>query len=150
MKAIIDTNIAIDLMQKRDGFVEDAAKVFTICAGGLVEGFFTPNSICDIHYILKKYLHDEKEVRRCLSSWLDIINIVDLKPEDIVNAVESDMSDYEDAVIAATAKRNRIDFIITRNTKDFKESPVPALTPSQFVETSLKAGWQMDGINDIV
>ena len=76
--------------------------------------------------------------------------IVDLKPEDIVNAVESDMSDYEDAVIAATAKRNRIDFIITRNTKDFKESPVPVLTPSQFIETSLKAGWRMDGINDIV
>ena len=70
--------------------------------------------------------------------------------EDIVNAVESDMSDYEDAVIAATAKRNRIDFIITRNTKDFKESPVPALTPSQFIETSLKAGWRMNGINDIV
>ena len=150
MKAIIDTNIALDLMEKRDGFAEDAAKVFTICASGLAEGFFTPNSICDIHYILKKFMHDEKDVRQCLSSWLEIISLADIKPEDIRNALESDIPDYEDAVIAATAKRNRIDFIITRNTKDFKESPVPALTPSQFIETSLKAGWRMNGINGIV
>lgn len=150
MKAIIDTNIALDLMEKRDGFAEDAAKVFTICASGLAEGFFTPNSICDIHYILKKFMHDEKDVRQCLSSWLEIISLADIKPEDIRNALESDIPDYEEAVISSVAKRNNMDFIVTRNIRDFKKSSVPSVTPARFVEASLKAGWRTDGINDIV
>jgi hypothetical protein len=39
------------------------------------------------------------------------------------------MTDYEDAVQALCAKRNRADYIITRNVSDFSKSFVPAILP---------------------
>jgi len=43
------------------------------------------------------------------------------------------MSDFEDAIIAATALRENAEYIITRNIKDFTQSPIPAITPSDFL-----------------
>ena len=140
MKAIIDTNIAMDIMERRADFIEDAAKVFTICASGLVDGFFTPNSVVDIHYLLKRVIHDEKAVRTSMAFWEEMIDVTDIIADDIVNARESDISDYEDAVMAMAAKRSGIDYIVTRNTKDFENSPVPAVTPGEFIGIALKAG----------
>ena len=142
MKTIIDTNIAMDLMERREAYVEDAAKVFTICASGLVEGFFTPNSFCDIHYLLKRVVHDEENVRSSLSFWLEMISMTDIVAEDINNALGSQMTDYEDAVMAMIAKRCSIDYIVTRNKKDFENSPVPAVTPSEFISIALKADFK--------
>ena len=43
------------------------------------------------------------------------------------------MSDYEDALIAYAALRNDVDLIITRNAKDFAQSPVSIMEPAEFV-----------------
>ena len=52
---------------------------------------------------------------------------------DIVEKRERYFSDFEDAVIAATALREGASYIITRNTIDFVKSPVPAMTPADFL-----------------
>ena len=41
---------------------------------------------------------------------------------------------YDIALIAHAAERQNVDFIVTRNKKDFAHSPVPSLTPTEFVE----------------
>ena len=43
------------------------------------------------------------------------------------------MPDFEDALQAAAAVACKAQVIITRNVRDFKKSPVPAMTPEQFV-----------------
>lgn len=48
------------------------------------------------------------------------------------------ISDFEDAVVAAVAEASGCRYIVTRNNKDFTGSPVPAVTPTQFL-TSLPA-----------
>jgi len=54
---------------------------------------------------------------------------------DIYNAAELGFNDFEDAVIAAIAVREQSAYIITRDTKDFSKSPVPAITPDAFLAT---------------
>jgi predicted nucleic acid-binding protein len=49
------------------------------------------------------------------------------------------ISDFEDAIIAAIAMREKTDYIITRNTKDFSKSPVPAITPDTFLVNAKEA-----------
>ena len=53
---------------------------------------------------------------------------------DIVEKIEPHFSDFEDAVIAATAARENADYIITRNTGDFIKSSVPAISPTDFLK----------------
>jgi len=60
----------------------------------------------------------------------------DTTKHDIQNALLSSVSDFEDAVIVSSAKREDMDFIITRNKKDFANSVVKAITPIEFLESS--------------
>jgi len=43
------------------------------------------------------------------------------------------MPDYEDALIATCARHTKMDYIITRNIKDFANSPVPPIAPDNFI-----------------
>ena len=63
-----------------------------------------------------------------------IFSIIELKPNDLILATDLDFNDYEDALQSVCAKRIKADFIITRNTKDFKNSQVKAITPEQLLE----------------
>lgn len=58
---------------------------------------------------------------------------MDITPTDCRRAALSPMPDYEDALITHAAERQNVDFIIARNKKDFAHSPVPDLTPTEFV-----------------
>lgn len=138
MKVIIDTNIALDMMANRQDFQDDAAKVFTICIGGLAEGYFAYNSVCDLHFVLHHHFHDERQTRNSLETWLNLIGILDVSREDCMKALNSSASDYEDAIIEQTALRHRCDYIVTRNLKDFSDSPVPAVSPREFIQIALK------------
>ena len=138
MKVLIDTNIAIDMMANRQDFQDDAAKVFTVCIGGLAEGFFTSTSVCDLHYVLHHCFHDERQTRNSLEMWLNLVGILDVTSEDCKRALVSQTSDYEDAVLEQATARNGCDYIITRNLKDFSHSPVPAVSPRDFVSLALK------------
>ena len=138
MKVIIDTNVAIDIMAHRDEFIDDSAKVFTFCCSELVEGFFSSSTFSDLHYILHKYIHDENSVRRSMAFWLNMMGILEVNELDCKRAILSKMMDYEDALLAEVDRRHGIDYIVTRNAKIFVNSPVPAVTPHDFIEIAMK------------
>lgn len=50
-----------------------------------------------------------------------------------MNALLSKMLYFEDAVAGAIAKRIKAECIVTRNTKDFSNSPVPVIDPKDFL-----------------
>ena len=64
---------------------------------------------------------------------MHLVGFADALGEDVNAAIASNMTDFEDALVSAIAARCRMDYIITRNTWDFRESPVKALTPQEFL-----------------
>ena len=138
MKIMIDTNVAMDFMSDRQPFSDDAEKVFTFCCSELVEGFMAVNSFCDLHYILHRCLHDKEQERNILSFWSHFIHILEAGDVDCRYGLSSKIPDFEDAVISSVAKRNKCDYIVTRDAKDFINSPVPAVTPHDFIEIAMK------------
>ncbi|MBR6084909.1 MAG: PIN domain-containing protein [Spirochaetales bacterium] len=138
MKVIIDTNVAMDFMSDRQPHSDMAEKVFTFCCSELAEGYMTANSLCDLNYILGKCLKDKEQKKSIISFWHHFIRILDTGDVDISHALSSDMDDFEDAVIASVAARNRCDYIVTRNVKDFEKSPVPAITPEEFIPIAMR------------
>ena len=52
----------------------------------------------------------------------------------LLSASRLDMPDFEDAIQAASALANGLDFIITSNLKDFKKSPIKTVSPAEFMK----------------
>ena len=134
MKIVIDTNIVIDYFADREPFADFAEQIFELCDSELVEGYFTANTITDIYYILRKIAGD-LQTREHIKTISAILNIVDVTGNDIMKALESHMTDFEDALLSECAKRIRADYIVTRNTRDFIDSPVIAIEPADFINT---------------
>lgn len=73
-------------------------------------------------------------MREAVQTLLAIVDVEDIKKADITGAFDSEMSDYEDAVQAQCAKRNKVDYIVTRNVRDFSKSPVAAILPGDVLK----------------
>ena len=92
-------------------------------------------SLADIHYILHRNGLSGEALDTAMASLFELFDVFDAIGQDGKRALESPMKDYEDALIAESAARNGMDIIITSNTKDFKDSPVQAMRPEQFVKS---------------
>lgn len=64
---------------------------------------------------------------------LDYVSILDVTDSDCRKAINSDIPDFEDAVLVECAIRNKMDYIITDNLKDFSKSSVPAIDSNDFI-----------------
>lgn len=133
MDVLIDTNVVLDALVSREPFSEAAQKIFLLAAEDEINAFLTANSVADVYYLLHKYLHRKSGCRETLIKLFALFDILDVTASDCKNALELEMSDYEDALLASCAKRKRMDCIVTRNLKDFVKSPVKAISPDDFI-----------------
>lgn len=133
MKVLIDTNIILDVLCNRSEFVENSAKIFKLCEVKKIEGYISALSVPNIVYIMRKELDSDK-IKDVLATLSLIFTIVDLKADDIKKAALMNFKDYEDALQSACASRMKMNFIVTRNIKDFINSKVTAITPSELID----------------
>ena len=131
MKIVIDTCVILDVFANRESFKNDSFNVLKLCIEGKLSGCVSSNSISDIYYILHKYNHNKKKSLEDIKKLLEIIDVIDVTKEDIINATESNINDFEDAILEECAKRNHINTIVTRNTTDFQNSSLNILSPTQ-------------------
>jgi len=133
MKIVIDNNVILDVFQNRKPFVQFSSRVLRLVETKQVKGYVTANSITDIHYVLNRSLKDKEKIYEAIDVLLQLIDIIDVTAKDVRNAFHPNVGDFEDELISVCAERAKIDYIITRNTKDFTNSPVPAIIPDDFL-----------------
>lgn len=134
MRALVDTCVAIDVLQHREPFWEDSFAVVMAVANRRVDGFLSAKSFTDIYYLTHRATHDDSETRKIISTLLVPFDLLDTSGMDCRRAVSSLLSDFEDAVMVETALRSGMDCIVTRNERDYKASPVPVYTPTEFLK----------------
>ena len=133
MKVCFDTSVVIDIMGKTAWF-KDSFAAYDVAMLRKFELLLSVSSTTDIVYVLhSRGLLSKKQARAALETIFRLFDLMDNEPSDCRFAYESDMGDYEDALIAYAAKRNDVDLIVTRNKGDFAHSPVPAVTPEEFL-----------------
>lgn len=132
MRVLLDTNVIIDVLAKREPFYRDALMVLRYSEMGKITGIITASCVTDIMYILRKYLHTP-QLRKSVQSLVSILNVCDVTKEDILQAFALEMADYEDALQAQCASKSDTQYVITRNTKDFANSPIKAIEPHKFL-----------------
>lgn len=132
MRVLLDTNVIIDVLAKREPFYRDALMVLRYSEMGRITGIITASCVTDIMYILRKYLQTP-QLRKSVQSLVSILDVCDVTKEDILQAFASEMADYEDALQAQCASKSDTQYVITRNTKDFANSPIKAIEPHKFL-----------------
>ncbi len=133
MKILIDTNVILDVLCNRPGFVDDSLKIFKCCEAGKLTGYISAMSIPNIVYIMRKEL-DKEKIKEILTTLTTLFTVIDLREADLIKAAELDFADYEDAIQSVCATRCKSNYIVTRNIKDFLNSVVPAVKPSELLE----------------
>ncbi|GHT40231.1 DNA-binding protein [Bacteroidia bacterium] len=133
MKVLIDTNVVIDWLSKRQPFVSVARRIVDLVESGRIDGYVTASSVTDIFYLSKKS-HSYDEAIEGVRKVLTVFEIADTTKSILLSAILSSTHDFEDAVQTETARKISAEYIITRNTQDFLLSPIPVLSPDDFWE----------------
>ena len=138
MKVLLDTNVVLDVLQKRSPWFDDGKEIFLAVAAKQIEGFITSKEVADIYFFSRKQFkgeeNTEQKARKIISGILTLLGVIDTLGEDCQNALGIENNDYEDAIMITSAKRADIDYIVTRNTAHFVQSAVPVCTPGDFVK----------------
>jgi predicted nucleic acid-binding protein len=133
-KIFVDTNILVDLIADRKPFSKFAVQIFSRAEERKIRLYTSSHSIATTHYLLKKYI-DEKELREILHNILEYINVVAIDQDVIKKGLKSKHKDFEDALqIISAYSIEKLDCIVTRNIRDFKDSEIPILTPDELTK----------------
>lgn len=132
MVLMIDANVVLDILSKREPNYKYSSKVWKLCETGICTGVISALSFANIIYIMRKELTPEK-IETVLKQLQLIFTFSDLSHNVLEDAAKLKWSDFEDAVQTISAKRANADYIITWNVKDFKKSDIPVLTPAELL-----------------
>ena len=131
MKIILDTNIVLDVIMKREPFYDISYGVIKQAILDNTEMIMPTSTVTDAYYVLNR--SDKANAKAVLEQFIRLVEMSEVIPEDIMAAFASEMADFEDAVIVAVAARIGADYIVTRNKKDFTHSSVPAIAPQDIL-----------------
>jgi len=132
-RLLIDTNIVIDLLSKRENFYEEAAELFSLADRKELVLAISSLTFANTNYILTK-LKSAKEAKAILRKFKVLVEVLSLDDKITELALsDNNFTDFEDGLQYYSAIENQIDIIITRNKKDFKKSNIPVLTAKEFL-----------------
>lgn len=146
MKVCFDTNVVIDIISRYSKYPES---YFSCDIANLrkFDTYVPATSMTDIAYLFHRFGQNKAQVKDSLIAIYGLFDMIDVSGSDCRIAIDSAMEDFEDAVIAASSQRNGIDMIITRNVADFKDSPIPAISPEDFVKQFCPPGYEYDAVD---
>lgn len=134
MKILVDTNVLLDIVLQREPFRQSSHQVVALCQQEELEGAIAANTIADMFYILRKDF-SVQERKTILLSFCEILHVIALDRCKLTAALKNeDFSDFEDCLQAECAVAFNADYIITRNTRHFQSSTIPALSPQEFCQ----------------
>ncbi len=132
MKALVDLNVILDVLGRREPHYQASAEVWGAIEDGEVEGLIAAHSMTTVHYLIGRHL-DDKRAKIAVQDILRVFSVAAVDQDVIQDAVGLGWSDFEDAVQMAAAYRAGADYLITRNPKDFRGGPIDVALPGEFL-----------------
>ena len=135
MRLLIDKNVILDVLLRREPFCTMAEKVLSLPKNTGVEKYFSASAVTDVYYIAYRQIKNREVVRELLGRVLQTVKIATVTAEDIRAAFALNWKDFEDAVQYSVAKTNHFDGIVTRNMEGFDaDDEVKIFTPEELCE----------------
>lgn len=132
MKALLDLNVLLDVIQKREPHYSSSAAVIEAVMEKYLTGLVSAHAITTLHYVIGRY-QTAVVANRTIDWLLRYFDIAPVGRQELLRARALGWKDFEDAVVAAAAESTHCETIITRNVRDFRQSTVPVLTPEEYL-----------------
>ena len=133
MRALLDTNIILDALFAREPFGKQAAAIWKAHEDERFTGYLCAVTPVTVFYIARKDV-GRKQALRMMSDLTDTFEVSPVNWDVLRSALQLEARDFEDAVQIASAWADGLDYIITRDARDYKKSPVRVITPAEFIE----------------
>lgn len=139
IKVFFDTNIMIDVIGRREQFCQPSLQIMSLADRGLIRVHVSALSYATASFILGRD-NKELDIFREFSKFMKITTTTLVDYLTIEHSVESKFKDFDDAMQYFSAKHEGIDYIITRNKKDFIAADIPVFEPQEFIDYLLEMG----------
>ena len=139
MEVLIDTNVVLDWLLEREPFLQNAKDIMEPCIRGEIYGHLAAHTLLNVFYIARKHksIEERKEVLLMLC---ERFNIIGMDRQMITAALNNDAwPDLEDGLQMHCALVEELDYIVTRDKKDFASSPVHVCSPNEFLRIYVKS-----------
>ena len=131
---LIDLNILLDVLQKREPFYETSASLLAAVEAGQVRGYLAAHSLTSLFYLIQKD-KSSAEARATITNLLQFIKVATVDQSAIEQALNLDTRDFEDAVQMIAAMQCKAVCLVTRNGKDYRPALLPVMQPVDFLST---------------
>ncbi len=132
MRVFLDTNVILDVLSARQPFFEDSQRVLSYCESNLGTGFVSVLTFCTVEYVLRKAVVRER-LRPMLRRLRHVLAVLPMSDKTVDGAIDSNSSDFEDALQYECAFAGAADVIVTRDKRGFAHSEIQVLSPTEFV-----------------
>lgn len=133
-RAMIDTNIILDVLLNREGLADGSSHLLECCENHMLTGLFTASCITDIFHIVRKHTKSTDAAYYAVSKIMNIVSVCDVSSSDVILALEKQARDFEDGLLAVCAMSHECSCIITRNKTDFRDFDISCLTPEEWLD----------------
>ena len=133
MKLMIDTNVVLDVLLERPEFYEKSKAVLDLCESKKILGFVSASSITDIFYLVRRALRSTEETYKVIEALLNIVGVLSVTEADVQRAFLRHAKDFEDCLLAESAKSNNCVGIVTRDSRDFLDFEITLYTPEEII-----------------
>ncbi len=131
-RVLIDLNVILDVLQRREPFHAMSGRALACAETGQVEGWVAAHSLTTLFYLLARY-QCASHARVTLSELLSFLSVAAVDQAVIERALNLPYQDFEDAVQMMAAVRAGVQYLITRNVRDYKAGPLPVLQPAELL-----------------
>ncbi|UTD12283.1 PIN domain-containing protein [Treponema denticola] len=136
-RIFVDSDVILDILCQREPYYEYAAYVFSLSDTKRIVLYTTSLVFSNVYYILRKLLSIQK-AKEALRKLRLLVKVIPVEEKEVDLALNSKFSDFEDALQYYTAMRHKIEILLTRNIKDYKEREIIVQTPEEFIRDNKK------------
>lgn len=132
MRVFVDCDVLIDVGLGREPFCHASGVLLNYLEKNN-NGFIAWHSVANFFYLTAKG-NNKQQSKSFISELCTFVKIVPVSNQDLIIALDLPLNDFEDAMQCASAMACHADVIISRNIKDYQNSPIKTMTPEQFLQ----------------
>ncbi len=133
-KLFIDINVILDVALAREPHLKPSQKILSHIENKKAVGYISAISCSTIYYLIQK----ETNLKKAFSytrDLLELLSVVEVNKKTLERGFEIEAKDLEDGIQMACAETCQANYIITRDPMDYKSSPIPAISPAEYLAT---------------
>ncbi|MDE0062435.1 MAG: PIN domain-containing protein [Gammaproteobacteria bacterium] len=125
---LLDTDVLIDVALDRHPHADTAVDLLDRVEQGLRKACIAWHTVSNLYYLVAPS-RGGVSAREFVVELTGFVEIAETNTDSIRYAASLPVPDFEDAMQVAAAHACGADRIVTRNLRDFRRSPIPAISP---------------------